>query len=73
MRGFLAGPVRPFSMPPARGERRDSSWRSARRPTVADRERSDEIVLDGLLAVTGLALCFGVPNLAALLRMAGIA
>lgn len=60
-------------MPPARGERRDSSWQSARRPTVADRERSDEIVADIALAVTALALCLGVPNLAALLHMAGVA
>ena len=73
MRGFLSGPVRPFSMPPKRGERRDSSWRSARRPTVADRERSDEIVADIALAVTALGLCFGVPDLAAALYMAGIA
>lgn len=73
MRGFLAGPVRPFTMPPRRGDRRDSSWRSARRPTVADRERSDEIVTDIALAVTALGLCLGVPNLAALLHMAGIA
>lgn len=60
-------------MPPARGERRDSSWRSARRPTVADRERSDEIVADIALAVTALGLCLGVPDLAAALYMAGIA
>ena len=58
-------------MPPERGERRDSSWRSARRPTVADRERSDEIVI--ALAVTALGLCLGVPDLAALLHVAGIA
>ena len=60
-------------MPPARGERRDSSWQSARRPTVADRERSDEIVTELALAVTALGLCLGVPNLAALLHMAGVA
>ena len=70
MRGFLSGPVRPFSMPPERGERRDSSWRSARRPTVADR---DEIVTDIALAVTALGLCLGIPDLAALLHVAGIA
>ena len=64
--------MRPFSMPPARGERRDSSWQSARRPTVADRERSDEIVADIALAVTALALCLGVPNLAAALHLAGV-
>lgn len=65
--------MRPFSMPPERGERRDSSWRSARRPTVADRERSDEIVTDIALAVTALGLCLGIPDLAALLHVAGIA
>ena len=46
-------------MPPERGERRDSSWRSARRPTVADRERSDEIVTDIALAVTALGAFTG--------------
>lgn len=45
------------------------SWRNARRPSVEDRERSDElIVLDIALSVMGLA---AVAAAAALVQLAG--
>lgn len=61
MQGFLSGRVRPFKMPPEKGKRRDDSWRNARRDTVAERERSDEIVLDALIGVTAAAVMCGLP------------
>lgn len=55
MRDFLSGPSRPFDMP---GKRRaNMSWRTARRPTVADRRRSDGIVAHALaLPLAAVAL-----------------
>lgn len=67
---ILSGPSRPFVMPPQRGKRRADSWRNARRPTVADRERSDAMVSDFACGVMVLALLFAGPNLAALLYQA---
>lgn len=54
-------------MPPEKGKRRDDFWRNARRDTVAERERSDEIVADCLFGIICTGICFGLPNLAALL------
>lgn len=66
------GRVRPFEMPRKRGGRRAQAWRSARRPTVEERERSDQIVADCALGLLALALCLGVPNLASVLYMAAM-
>lgn len=44
-------------------------WRLRPRPTVKERERSDEIVLDVLMAVMCLGTIFGADVLCALVRI----
>ena len=67
----VLGRMRPFEMPP-KGVGRGADWSRRPRPTVADRERSDEIISDCALGILALALCLGVPNLAAALYMAAM-
>ena len=61
-----------WQMPTERRGRGPKDWRLRPRPTVSDRERSDEIVADYVLAMLALAVCMGVPNLAALIYQAAI-
>lgn len=63
---------RSWQMPTERRGRGPKDWRLRPRPTVTDLERSDEIIADFALAITALALCLGVPNLAALIYQAAI-
>lgn len=63
---------RSWQMPTERRGSGPKDWRLRPRPTVADLERSDEIIADFALALTALALCLGVPNLAALIYQAAI-
>lgn len=71
MQGFLDGPVRPLAMPPEKGKRRAMSCRTAaRRPTVAELERSERIIADTLLAFAVTAAALGVPSLAAAIYQA---
>lgn len=44
-------------------------WHLRPRPTVKERERSDEIVLNVLMAVTCLGIVFGADVLCALMRI----
>lgn len=63
MQGFIDGPVRPLAMPPEKGKRRAMSCRTAaRRPTVAELERSDAIVREFLAAVIITTAALGVPS-----------
>lgn len=66
------GRVRPFDMPRERGGRGMKDWRLKPRPTVEERERSDQIVADCALGLLALAVCMGVPNVASVLYMAAM-
>lgn len=54
----------------AEGRRGRKAWQLRPRPTVSDLERSDAIVLDGMIAVTLTLVLVSLPALAGLVYQA---